>query len=607
MRTSARRPPEDPALALARRLQAEETASLKLARRLMKEDERASVKLADQLQAQEALNAASSDEVAYAVNLLLSKPNFSAAALLENRKFLRRTTGFSDSQIDEALRLTGAPVPAVKPERSSEKSGLLGKLWSSIPSLSNLVGGGAATAKPSPKRSAASKKPPSWLFDSLDSGVDQETFHGQLWRATKEQRLYHTTGTGGRPHDSVLTKLITHYDAPNDVARLIGSPSIYPVLRRELRCDMNHTRTDGYTPLYLAASMNRHWTVQVLLEYGARKTSNVPSLYGRSIQLNAVDIARSHGHTELASYIDDFASADSIGRAPADALFSAVQTDAKWVVEDMITTSKNRQLKFRSGPQGMTVLMRLVWFHDWPRQVFYLLRRGCDVNANAEGITALHLAARYNRPESARVLLERGADKSMLASADAGTTSYDVIPMETAAACARRAGWDELADFIEVFGLPAGAGSSIPVDVDELEDVPPPAEVTETQRQRHERWKQRGIKVKFEEIEEMAEVEETEQRAARRVKVKQEHQQSTGQTADCVATTELLNLTDEVPVRAFVPSSEQKPCPGCRQAVTVPADKVNCGWVTCMACATEFCWRCSAILVGRKRRCRCAQ
>lgn len=578
----------------------------------MKEDERASVKLADQLQAQEALNAASSDEVAFAVNLLLSKPNFSAAALQENRKYLRRMTGFSDSQIDEALLLTGAPVPAVKPERSSEKkSGLLGKLWNSIPSIgdsvSKLVGGGASSAKPSPKRPAASKKPPSWLFDSLDSGVDQETFHGQLWRATKEQRLYHTAGTGGRPHDSVLTKLITHYDAPSDVARLIGSPSIYPVLRRELRCDMNHTRTDGYTPLYLAASMNRHWTVQVLLEYGASKTSNVPSLYGRSIQLNAADIARSHGHTELASYIDEFASADSIGDlSGADVLFNAVQSDAKWVVEDMITTSKTRQLKFRTGPQGMTVLMRLVWFHDWPRQVFSLLRRGCDVNANAEGITALHLAARYNRPESARILLERGADKTMLASDDADP-SLDVIPMETAAACARRAGWAELADYIEVFGLPAGAGSSIPVDVDELEDAPPPAEVTETQRRRHDRWVQRGIKVKFEEIEERAEVEETEQRAARRVRVKQEHEQRTAQTADCVSTTELLNLTDEVPVRAFVPSNEQKPCPRCRQAVTVPADKVNCGWVTCMACDTEFCWRCSAILVGRKRRCRCAQ
>ena len=108
MRTSARRPPEDPAHALARRLQAEETASLKLARRLMKEDDRASVKLADQLQAQEALSAASSDEVAYAANLLVRKPNFSPAALQENRKYLRRMTGFSGSQIDEALLLTGA-------------------------------------------------------------------------------------------------------------------------------------------------------------------------------------------------------------------------------------------------------------------------------------------------------------------------------------------------------------------------------------------------------------------------------------------------------------------------------------------------------------------
>ena len=93
--------------------------------------------------------------------------------------------------------------------------------------------------------------------------------------------------------------------------------------------------------------------------------------------------------------------------------------------------------------------------------------------------------------------------------------------------------------------------------------------------------------------------------AERRVQVKHEHKEQAAARADPdgVVATECVNLTEEeVSPPVFEETEETKACPKCRHRVTIPVDKVNCGWGHCMNCDTEFCWRCKA--VGRKRRCR---
>ena len=63
---------------------------------------------------------------------------------------------------------------------------------------------------------------------------------------------------------------------------------------------------------------------------------------------------------------------------------------------------------------GRTVLMWLAMQHDWPDAVSAFLKKCpmCDINAIDEesGMPALHFAIINNRPNTAKVLLDAGAD-----------------------------------------------------------------------------------------------------------------------------------------------------------------------------------------------------
>ena len=72
-----------------------------------------------------------------------------------------------------------------------------------------------------------------------------------------------------------------------------------------------------------------------------------------------------------------------------------------------------------------------------------LVERGCDVNAtDYQGRAALHHAARNNRRETARVLLERGADRTIKDTKG-----------NTAAGFARQKGHEDIAAYITGFSL----------------------------------------------------------------------------------------------------------------------------------------------------------
>ena len=63
---------------------------------------------------------------------------------------------------------------------------------------------------------------------------------------------------------------------------------------------------------------------------------------------------------------------------------------------------------------GYTVLMMMARSNDWPEAAAAVLKRGCDVNAtDKNGHTALHHAGSENHRETARVLLEHGADRTL--------------------------------------------------------------------------------------------------------------------------------------------------------------------------------------------------
>ena len=120
-----------------------------------------------------------------------------------------------------------------------------------------------------------------------------------------------------------------------------------------------------------------------------------------------------------------------------------------------------------------------------------------------------------------------------------------------------------------------------------------------------ERHRQRELKVK---LEREARDEAQDELAAKRVKVKQEQKEQAAARAadpDGVAMAECVNLEPEATAApSFEETEEDKACPTCRRRVTIPVDKVKCGWTSCLQCGTEFCWRCKAVAVGRKRRCR---
>ena len=85
--------------------------------------------------------------------------------------------------------------------------------------------------------------------------------------------------------------------------------------------------------------------------------------------------------------------------------------------------------------------MEMAFKHDWPKAAAAVIERGCGVNAQDRiGWSALHFAGFHNRQETARVLLERGADRTI-----------KNVNGESAADLARECGHGSLAASIDGF------------------------------------------------------------------------------------------------------------------------------------------------------------
>ena len=105
-------------------------------------------------------------------------------------------------------------------------------------------------------------------------------------------------------------------------------------------------------------------------------------------------------------------------------LFDAVAKSSAEAFEAKLAGATADELNYRGGSfpygsfAGRTVLMEVVKHHDWPGIVGKMLDRGFHLGGDIDARdlydqTALHLAGIYMRPASARVLLERGADRTL--------------------------------------------------------------------------------------------------------------------------------------------------------------------------------------------------
>ncbi|GFY71674.1 hypothetical protein TNIN_189691 [Trichonephila inaurata madagascariensis] len=82
--------------------------------------------------------------------------------------------------------------------------------------------------------------------------------------------------------------------------------------------------------------------------------------------------------------------------------------------------------------------------------VEYLVEKGIEINAAAnDGLTALHVAAKYNRPKTLKYLVENGANINAI-------TNNDATPLYMAS----QLGHHEIAKYLEEKGADKGAESS---------------------------------------------------------------------------------------------------------------------------------------------------
>ena len=127
------------------------------------------------------------------------------------------------------------------------------------------------------------------------------------------------------------------------------------------------------------------------------------------------------------------AAVAAVAAAMADRLFkAAARAGTAANFREVLKKCGAAEVKFR-GEQDQTVLMEMVDCHgsqpDWHELFAAVIKKGCDVNAKDQyGRFALFLMANVDseatqphRNETARILLENGADRTM--TADGGKTA----------------------------------------------------------------------------------------------------------------------------------------------------------------------------------------
>ena len=96
-------------------------------------------------------------------------------------------------------------------------------------------------------------------------------------------------------------------------------------------------------------------------------------------------------------------------------LFNKVEQPTEEDFKKALKDSLPGQITHINKNNQGTLLMMVASEKDWPEAMADLLdRRECELNAqDNNGFTALHWAARNNRPETVRVLLEHNADRTI--------------------------------------------------------------------------------------------------------------------------------------------------------------------------------------------------
>ena len=220
----------------------------------------------------------------------------------------------------------------------------------------------------------------------------------------------------------------------------------------ELGCDVN-AKTNGSskahsTALHQVAEHDHPEIANILLEHGADRTIL------NSVDETAADVALNHGNDDIAAFIEGELpwseyetkiEAEMKRKRLFDAAMSMGERNPIGTEENFLKVlNESGEAEVMSlVDDGATLLMWIVNFNDWPEAAAAVIDRGCDVNATYEdgnlGLqTALFIAGENNHRECARVLLERGADRSMV----------NLMGM-TAAVAARRNRNHDLAAYIE--------------------------------------------------------------------------------------------------------------------------------------------------------------
>ena len=261
------------------------------------------------------------------------------------------------------------------------------------------------------------------------------------------------------------------------------------------------------------------------------------------------------------------------------------QTEANFL--EVLRGCDDFAARFRDS-LGKTVLMEMASNHDWPVAATAVIERGYDVNAtDTDGWSALHFTGVYNRHETARILLERGADRTIKTKGG-----------KTAADWARVHGHFALATYIEGFVTPPPPpdGSEVKREPDAATDwaiardeASAKSAATEEPHIKQEDAEARRAAVDAAAVADAHRAQEKERTRVRKA--------AAAAAADGVEIVgEVENLAGPAAPARFTPDDEQKPCPRCSTMVVISRkrqrDALHCGNGHCRGCDAEFCWEC---------------